>query len=539
MTAEFGSDPSLRSYAQLVRRRKWWVIGPGLAGLLVSLAISFTEAKQYAATAQVLVQPSSQTGALGTSQQPVTQTEVQTMQQLVTSAPVTNAVRRRLGSVPGVSATEVAQTNVIAITAVATAPAEAARIANAYASAFVSYQQTVALNGLAAAEGQLQTQIRSLGTQIRQLRSSSATSSQLGALVNQQAVLKEQLTQMQVNGTEDTGGLALVTPAEAPSAPSSPKPDEDGVLGLAIGLILGLVAAFLRESLDDAVTTKEAAEEFGGATVLAAVPMINSWKKRDRPLVVSLARPMSPAAEAYRSLRTSLQFARQEREVRTILVTSPAAAEGKTSTLANLGAMFAQAGERVVLVSCDLRKPRLGEFFGVDERLGLTTAILGEQPVEELVQSIPGDENLWLLASGQPPPNPAELLNGLRVQEIFSTLRKLFDLVLIDSPPVLPVTDAVVLSKDADATLLVVAAGQTRRGDLQRAAEKLAQVNARITGIVLNETSRQAGGYAYRYGYAGTYASDLAVPAPVPQQVPQQLNGSTAAGHRGGSRRAR
>jgi polysaccharide biosynthesis transport protein len=536
MTAEFGSDPTLRSYALLVRRRKWWVIVLGVAGLAVSLGISFMQAKQYAATAQVLVLPTSQAGALGTTEQPVTPTEVQTMQQLVSSAPVTAAVRRQLGSAPGVSAAEVAQTNVIAITAVSGAPAQAARIANAYATAFVSYQQTVALNSLAAAEGQLRDQIRSISIQIRQLRSASGTSSELTALVNQQAVLREQLTQMQVNGAGNTGGLALVTPAQAPTSPSSPKPTEDGLLGLAVGLILGLAAAFLRESLDDAVATKETAEEFGGATVLAAVPMINSWKKRDKPLVVSLARPMSPAAEAYRSLRTSLQFARQERDLRTILVTSPAAAEGKTSTLSNLGAMFAQAGERVVLVSCDLRKPRLGEFFGVDERLGLTTAVLGEQPVEELIQSVPGDDNLWLLASGQPPPNPAELLNGMRVQEIFATLRELFDLVLIDSPPVLPVTDAVVLSAGADATLLVVASGQTRRGDLQRAAEKLAQVHARVTGIVLNETSRQ--GASYRYGYTGTYTSDLPAAGGI-GTVPQQLNGSAAPSHRGGSRRPR
>ena len=276
------------------------------------------------------------------------------------------------------------------------------------------------------------------------------------------------------------------------------------------------------------------AEEFGGATVIAAVPMVNSWKKRDKPLVVSLARPMSPAAEAYRSLRTSLQFARQERDLSTLLVTSPAAAEGKTSTLSNLGAMFAQAGERVVLVSCDLRKPRLGEFFGLDEQAGLTTAILGERPLEDLIQAVPGDANLWMLPSGQPPPNPAELLSGMRAQQIFSTLRELFDLVLIDSPPILPVTDAVVLSKIVDATVLVVAAGQTSRGDLQRAAEKLGQVNARITGIVLNEATRQGSyGYGYQYGYGGTYVSDLALPA-----VPAQLNGNSATAHRG-SRRAK
>jgi capsular exopolysaccharide synthesis family protein len=533
MTSEFGSDPTLRSYALLVRRRKWWVIGLTLLGLAVSLAISFTQAKQYSASAQVLVQASSQTGALGVTQQPVTSTDVQTMLQLVTSAPVTAAVQHKLGRAPSVTAAEVAQTNVIAITAVASSPAEAANVANLYANAFITDQRKVALNSLTTTEGQLKGQIKTITKQLKALRGTSGTGSEQTALVNQQAVLSEQLTQMQVNSNAETNGLALVTPASPPTAPSSPKPTEDGLLGIVAGLVLGLAVAFLRESLDDAIASKEAAEEFGGATLLAAVPMVNSWKKRDRPLVVSLARPMSPASEAYRSLRTSLQFARQEQDLRTILVTSPAAAEGKTSTLSNLGATFAQAGQRVVLVSCDLRKPRLGQFFGLDERLGLTTAILGEQPVEELIQAVPGDDNLWLLGSGQMPPNPAELLNGKRIQEVFGKLRKLFDLVLIDSPPVLPVTDAVILAKDADATLLVVAAGRTSRGDLQRSAEKLAQVNARVVGLVLNETSKQTSGYGYRYGYGGTYISEPPLP------VPAQLNGASAAAHRGGGRRAR
>jgi len=536
MTTEFGSDPTLRSYAQIVRRRKWWVIALALLGLAASLALSFTEAKEYTASAQVLVQSSSQASALGSSAQPVTTTDVQTMMELVTSAPVVNAVKRQLGTAPSVTATEVAQTNVIAISAGAGTPARAAAIANAYAKAFVKYQQTVAINNLTQSEAQLRGQIKSITKQIKQLRGTPGTASEQTALANQQAVLNEQLTQMQVNSSGETSGLVLVTPAQAPASPSSPKPTEDGLLGLLAGLVLGLAAAFLRENLDDAVATKETAEEFGGATVLAAVPMVTSWKKRDKPLVVSLARPMSPAAESYRSLRTSLQFARQERDLHTILVTSPAAAEGKTSTLSNLGAMFAQAGQRVVLVSCDLRKPRLGQFFGIDEKLGLTTAILGEQPVEELVQAVPGDDNLWLLGSGDLPPNPAELLNGRRIQEVFSALRELFDLVLIDSPPVLPVTDAVVLAKDADATLLVVAAGQTSQGDLQRAAEKLAQVNAQIVGLVLNEATRQGGAYAYGYGYygyTGTYPSDKSLP------IPAQVNGSEPAAHRGGSRRAR
>jgi capsular exopolysaccharide synthesis family protein len=536
MAAEFGTDGSLRSYALVVRKRKWWVIAFTLGGIAVGLAISFATPRQYAATAQVLVQPTSQAGALGTTQQPVTSTDVQTMQQLVTSAPVTASVRRTLGSAPPVTASQVAQTNVIDITAIATRPAQAAKVANTYANAFVSEQRAVALASLEAAEAQLRNQINAIGQQIKQLGPAASNSSQQSALANQQAVLNEQLTQMQVSGTNVSGGVALVTSAQAPASPSSPKPTEDGMLGLAAGLILGLAAAFVREGVDDAVSSTEMAEEYAGTTVLAAVPMVTSWKKRDKPLVVSLARPMSPAAEAYRSLRTSLQFARQERDVRTILVTSPTAAEGKTATLSNLGAMFAQTGQRVVLVSCDLRKPRLGEFFGVSEQQGLTTAILGEQPLEKVIQPLPGDDNLWMLASGQLPPNPAELLNGTRIQEVFAALRRHFDLVLIDSPPVLPVTDAVLLASGADATLLVMAAGRTRRGDLRRAADKLAQVNARVVGLVLNETSRR-GGYGYQYGY-GSYLSEVALP-PAGPAAPAALNGSPPAARHGGGHRAK
>ena len=210
--------------------------------------------------------------------------------------------------------------------------------------------------------------------------------------------------------------------------------------------------------------------------------MVNSWRKGNRSEVASRSEPTSPAAEAYRSLRTSLQFARQAQELRTLLVTSPAAAEGKTSTLANLGAVFAQAGERVVLVSCDLRRPRLGQLYGIEEQSGLTTVLLGQQTLEQALQQVPGYDCLWLLGAGPVPPNPAELLDGPKAREIFAALRENFDLVLVDSPPVLPVTDAMVLSKYADGTLLVVAAGQTKRAELQRAAERFARPKPRWWG---------------------------------------------------------
>ena len=240
-------------------------------------------------------------------------------------------------------------------------------------------------------------------------------------------------------------------------------------------------------------------------------------------MIASTAEPTSPAAEAYRPLRTSVQFARQAHPLRTVLVTSPKAAEGKTSTVANLGAEFAQGGERGVLVSCDLRRPRLGQFFDVDERTGLTTVLLGQQPLEQALHPVRGYDCLWLLGAGQVPSNPAELLNGPHGRELFETLRENFDLVLVDSPPVLPVTDAIVLSQYADGTLLVVAAGQTRRAELQRAAERFSQAKAPLTGIVLNEVNKLSG-YGYGYGY-GAYEPDSAV-----ARVPVQSNGKPGNG---------
>ena len=510
MTTEPEAAPTLRGYGQIIRRRKWWVICIALAGLAVALGLSLTEPDEYTATAQVIVQATTQSTAAGSTQQAVTTTQVQTMLLLVTAVPVESAVEQKLGRVPAVTAAEVAQTNAIAITAVSGSPARAALIANTYASAFASNQTSTAIATMTSAETQFKVHIKALRKEIAAARSDPGDASQLSALVDQQSVLSEQLAQLQVDEAGNAAPVVFDDPARPPTAPSSPKPVRDGELGLAAGLVLGLGGAFLRDNLDDALISQEAAEQTAGVPVLAVVPHVPSWKRRDRPLVISISNPTSPAAEAYRSLRTSLQFARQERELRTILVTSPASEEGKTTTLANLGAVFAQAGNRVVLVSCDLRRPRIGKFLGVDESAGLTTVLVGQHTLEQVVRPVQGNQRLCVLASGPVPANPAELLNGQRARDVFAALKASFDIVLIDSPPVLPVTDAVVLSRQVDATLLVVASGRTRRGELQRAAEKLDQVDAPVIGMVLNEVTRQSSGsYGQQYGYYEARMADV------------------------------
>jgi polysaccharide biosynthesis transport protein len=498
--SELGAEPTLRGYLRVMRRGRWWVAAFSLLGLGIGLALSLTATKQYTASAQLLVQSAGNLGLDSGSGQVPSSTDVQTELQLVTSAPVQSQVRAQLGSAPGVSASEVGQTNVIALTAVSPEPARAAQIANAYARAFVSWSTATSISSLTVAEGQLTTQINTIGKEIGKLPSSSVA--QVTALSNQQAVLKGQLAQLQVAGATASTGLELVTPAAVPTSPSSPKPAEDALLGLVAGLILGIGAAFLRDNLDDTLTTGEAVERVGGAPMLATVPMVASWRRNANPVVISVSDPTSQSAEAYRSLRTSLQFVRSDGAVRTILVTSPSAGDGKTATVVNLGAVFAQAGARVVLVSCDLRRPGLGQFFAPAGHAELSSVLSGEQPLDRALSPVPSVDGLWTLGAREVAANPTELLGGNGMRSLVDDLGKRFDIVLIDSPPVLPVADALILSGYADAVLLVVAAGSTRRAELRRAAEKLAQAGAPVVGAVLNKATAQDG---YGYGYYGGY----------------------------------
>jgi capsular exopolysaccharide synthesis family protein len=239
--------------------------------------------------------------------------------------------------------------------------------------------------------------------------------------------------------------------------------------------------------------------------VLGLIPEVAGWKNEDVPQLITRSAPNSSTAEAYRSLRTSIQFVGIDRPLRIVQVTSPNAQEGKTTTLSNLAVVLAQAGQRVVMVCCDLRRPRLHHFFDKDNAVGFTSVLLGQSSLADAVQpAIPGQDHLWLLASGPPPPNPSELLASPLSGEILRTLASEFDLVLVDCPPVLPVTDAAVLAAHVDATVLVSIAGITTGKQLERAIEVLGQVNAGLIGTVLNGVAdRTAYGYSYRYGGYG------------------------------------
>jgi non-specific protein-tyrosine kinase len=213
--------------------------------------------------------------------------------------------------------------------------------------------------------------------------------------------------------------------------------------------------------------------------------------------LITLTDPRSPVSEAYRTLRTNLSFYSLDNPIRSLVVTSPAADEGKNTLVANLAVTMAQSGKRTVLVDCDLRRPSLHTLFDLQSEPGLTNQILGE--IDEVPLQETGVENLWLLASGPKPPNPADMLGTKRIDEIIARLVDQNDIVLFDTPPVIAVTDAAVLGVKVDGALLVISAGKTRRDQAERAKELLEKANVKIIGAALANASRDSGVGGY-YG---------------------------------------
>ena len=214
------------------------------------------------------------------------------------------------------------------------------------------------------------------------------------------------------------------------------------------------------------------------------------------PAIISLSNPKSPEAEAYRTLRTNLQFSTVDHELQTILVTSPNPAEGKTTTVCNLAVSFAQIGKKVLIIDGDLRRPRLHTYLGLSNTVGISNVLTQNLPVQEAMKESMLD--IQVLTCGPTPPNPAELLNSNRLKELLNQLKQHFDIILIDTPPVGVVTDAAILSTLVDGTLMVVASHQTESDQAVRAMKLLQTVGAKVLGTVLTKVPADRKGY---YGY--------------------------------------
>lgn len=324
-----------------------------------------------------------------------------------------------------------------------------------------------------------------------------------------EGIYADYLGQLQSHKATETASIttaSVIDPAFPGDLIPRPGRSQNALYGAIAALATALVVIYLLEYLDFTVKRPEDVEQITGSAPLGVVGIIPRPEKTDPgmydPKLIVVAHPKSPISEAFRALRTSLQFSTVDKPFRTLVVTSCIPSEGKTLVAANLAVVLAQSGKRTLLVDTDLRRPSLHKLFAIENKQGFSTLALdAERNAAEVIQTtnIP---NLWLLPSGPLPPNPAELLGSQRVDRLVSDLRQMADYVVFDSPPVGPVTDAVVLSKKVDATLLVVQTGKIRKDMLDKILSSLNRVGANVVGIALNRIRpNDLGSYAYYYYY--------------------------------------
>lgn len=523
-----------RRLVRLVWSRRWLVLACVVLAGGAAFGASKLQTPVYQAKASLIVQQkateelfSTNTRIDSLTQDRIVKTEIKVLE----SQPIEDVVTSQLGrKVPRVHGGQDSGTNILTA-AVSSRDKELARAAaNAYSVAYIDFRRTQAVNDVLAASKQvdakvqeIQAQLDSLDARIVDLNSQDAAKlakdpkslpspelvslrTQRSSVESQRLTFKEKLDQLQVDSAQKTGGAQLVEQAGLPEDPVSPKPLRNSGLGLLLGLLLGMGVVFLLDQLDDDLKSKEDVEgASGGLPVLGLIPEVDHWKDRTIALVSEATREERIASEAYRALRTSVLFLGLDRQIRSIQLTSPLQGEGKSTTAANLAVTLAQAGTRVIVMCCDLRRPRLHEFFGLSNEKGFTSVLLGMDPLQDVVQQVPGTPNLKLVASGPVPTNPSELLLSERAANIITVLQTQCDVLLIDCPPVLPVTDAVAMSQRVQGTIVVVSADETSRRELRRTVEVLRQVNAPLLGTVVNGISSGDGGYGYGLGYGDRY----------------------------------
>jgi capsular exopolysaccharide synthesis family protein len=539
----------LRSYLDVLVRR-WRVIAIVTAtALVLALGLSLKQDKEYVADSDVLLNQQAGQSIVSSSQEVYSNVvnaarnlnnEIKALQANKTRDAVAAAYDGPLDpddvKIKAVdTASDIARFSVRA-----TDPKAAADLVNTYVRVATEFRAEQRTNDLLDKRKTLQGQLDALVQRISQIRQpltevenqllvtpgvpvlearrddlTRSLAAQLTPLETTRAEYEQQLEALQLaSGLTQTTSSQVLSVAEVPTDPVAPKPVQTGILAVVVGLLLGVVLAFVRDSLDERIRGIEDLERAApGLPTLAVVP---ESRETSRSYLAMRDDGMSLVAEAYRSLRTSVKFAGLDRPIQVIQVTSALQGEGKTTTVANLAEALAQGGERVAIVCCDLRRPAIHLHFGQSLTPGFTDVLLRDAPLATAMRQV--SERCFLLPAGSPPPNPSELLSSRRASAVIQALAQEFDVVIIDSTPVLPVTDALVASRMVDAALVVVDTRTTKRKVLHHALERLEQVSAPVTGLVLLGTAGVTYGYGYAYAYAygdGAPPAQGAAPAKV------------------------
>ena len=316
--------------------------------------------------------------------------------------------------------------------------------------------------------------------------------------------LLNSLESVKLSRLQNTPTINQIEPAVLPTSPISPKPYSSAVTSGAIGLMLAGVIVILIEYLDDTIKTPEQAEQDLGLTVVGYVAEVPKTKGEDRGLYV-YNQPRSPLAEAFRALRTNLEYTSVDHPLRTILITSASPGEGKSTVAANLAAILAQGGKSVSLVDADLRRPSAHRFFNLENRVGVTDAFRDHLDLEAVSQKWEGDENITVITTGSLPPNPTELLASDRMTEMLESLKNSRKMVIIDSPPSI-VTDPQVLAAKVDGVIIVVWPGHTQLSTVRATMDQMNRVGANVVGLIFNRIAQNRGRYYGGYKHYSQYS---------------------------------
>ena len=506
----------LRVYGEVLRRR--WRLAAAIAVIVLLLAGIYTLSRPVAYTAegQVLIDPGTSSSGLRPDQLVSMETEAR----LVASAIIASRVRDALGTsltssalLENVSVGTTPDSLVLDISYTAPTRRDAARTANAFADEYLAYRRQRGEDKLERERAELSELMEEFQID-RDRYNAEVNAAEPGTLeyrnarqrrdlFNQSiASLSIQLTEIPL--TVDPGEVIL--PATPDAAETSPNHLVNLGLGAFLAIFTGIAAAFVRERTDDRIGGRTELEAALGASTVAIIPRIVGRSLRRAPYVVVEQQPRSPAAEAYRTLRTSVMARGRQRNIRVIGVTGAAMGEGKTTTATNLAVALAQADQNVLAISADLRRPRLHRFFALEVEPGLSDVLTDATSFEPAARKV--RNNLHVVSSGSPTSQPAEVLESPRLGELLTRARDGFDFVIIDLPPVLGLADTLVVAPLLDGVLVVAEAERTTQTAIRHTVDHLVQVGAVVEGGVLNNVSHsRLAEYRYGYDYAAENGS--------------------------------
>lgn len=511
----------LKAYFQPLRRWWWLALATILVASLASFIVTRNQSYIYESRATLMVGRAINDPNPNNNDFSLALKLANTYADLARRTPVRAAVSAALGlaQIPTYTVRVVPDTQLVEIKVTDANPLQAQAVANELAQQLILQTQTGAqpeearrLAFIAGQLDQLETGLEQTKTEIERKQQELAslldpkqiTDAQtlLRALENKQTTLQSNYAALLASSQRSTiNSLNIVEPATLPRYPVGPNKPLTVFLAAVIGLLVGVGAAYLLESLDDTLKNPDDVLATLQLTTLGAVPAFETATSENE--LVGLSPGQSPAKESYRVLRTNLQFASVDKPLGRLMITSPAPSEGKSLTAANLAIALAQAGQQVILVDADLHRPRQHRLFKIANNIGLTTGLLVAHPDPAELLNDTATPGLRLLTSGPLPPNPAELLGSHRMAEMLAALQMQADIVVVDSPPATVLADAAILSTQVDGVLLVLVSGQTRREIAGRAVDALKHVNARIIGVVLNRMPVRGSGYYYYYNHEG------------------------------------